>query len=150
MRLFPDHRGCSGGGLTSVGRSSNNSALYDCLAALPSASKTPLKCLRNALHPTPPAPNPSGQGGLCVQSRLCRGQGGHDRGWGRDRARGRISLKRSWKGEPTWAAVGPDGVRSPALIKGQVSPRSVAIVGDSGLRGHLRRLSVGMGSRPSL
>ena len=73
------------------------------------------------IAPPPPAPNPSGRGGLCVQSRLprvwtvaplsfCRGQGGHDRGWGRDRARGRISLKRSWKGEPTWAAAGPDGV----------------------------------------
>lgn len=43
--------------------------------------------------------------------------------------RDRISLKRSWEGEPTWAAAGPDGARSPALIKGQVSPGSRAIVG---------------------
>ena len=29
---------------------------------------------------------------------------------GEGQGEGRISLKRSWKGELTWAAVGPDGV----------------------------------------
>lgn len=67
---------------------------------------------------------------------------------GEGQVRGRVSLKRSWEGEPTWAAVGPDGVRSPGLIKGQVSPGSVAIVGGPGPQGHLLRPSVGKGSRP--
>lgn len=75
--------------------------------------------------------------------------GGCGQGWGRDSVRGRVSLKRSWEGEPTWAAVGPDGARSPALIKGRVSRGSAAIVGGPGLQGHLLRLSVGKGSRPS-
>lgn len=48
-------------------------------------------------------------------------------------------MKWSREGEPTWAAAGPDGARSLALIKGRVP----AIVGGPGLRGHLLRLPVG-------
>lgn len=81
---------------------------------------------------------------------LWRAGGPRGRDWGRDSSGGRVSLKRSREGDPTWAAVGPDGARSPALIKGQVSPGSVAIVGGraSGW-GHLQRLSVGKRRRPS-
>lgn len=39
---------------------------------------------------------------------------GRQAGWpglgeGQDSSRGRVSLKWSWEGEPTWAAAGPDG-----------------------------------------
>lgn len=54
---------------------------------------------------------------------------------GRDSSRHRVSLKRSWEGEPTWAAAGPDGARSPAPITGQVSPGSAAIVGGRASQG---------------
>lgn len=58
-------------------------------------------------------PRPSGPGGAAAQSRLPWAwwqAGGPGQGWGRDSTDGRrVSLKQSREGEPTWAAVRPDG-----------------------------------------
>lgn len=88
---------------------------------------------------SPQAAQGLGDKGQLSPSSPASAEGGRSQGWGRGSARHRVSVKRSREGEPTWAAAGPDGARSLALIKGRVA----AIVGGPGLRGHLLRLPVG-------
>lgn len=88
---------------------------------------------------SPQAAQGLGDKGQLSPSSVASAEGGHSQGRGRGSARHRVSVKRSREGEPTWAAAGPDGARSLALIKGRVA----AIVGGPGLRGHLLRLPVG-------
>lgn len=88
---------------------------------------------------SPQAAQGLGDKGQLSPSSPVSAEGALGQGWGRGSARRRVSVKRSREGEPTWAAAGPDGARSLALIKGRVA----AIVGGPGLRGHLLRLPVG-------